>query len=138
MEKFQKMFDELKISQDKYFIRHRYLPPSEDFGITLSNRAGNLINSEYKIAPLKKSLSKRCNYPFYTFFIDYNGDVQMCSHDWAKKYILGNVKNQKIIDIWLNKKFQKCKPYHMYNNFICQHCDNHAFMFMQYLGCSFI
>ena len=30
----------------------------------------------------------------------------MCSHDWAKKFIAGNVKKQKIIDIWLNQKFQ--------------------------------
>ena len=30
----------------------------------------------------------------------------MCSHDWAKKYVLGNVNRQNIIDIWLNQKFQ--------------------------------
>ena len=29
----------------------------------------------------------------------------MCSHDWGKKYIVGNVKREKIIDIWLNKKW---------------------------------
>ena len=29
------------------------------------------------------------------FFVDYNGDVLMCSHDWSKEKILGN----------LNKKF---------------------------------
>ena len=38
----------------------------------------------------------------------------------------------------LNKRFKKCKPYHMLNAFICQKCDNNAFMFMQYMGCSFI
>ena len=30
----------------------------------------------------------------------------MCSHDWAKKYVFGNVKNSKIEDIWLNKKYK--------------------------------
>ena len=44
----------------------------------------------------------------------------------------------KDIAILLENRFEKCKPYYMYNNFICQNCDNHAFMFMQYLGCSFI
>lgn len=38
----------------------------------------------------------------------------------------------------LSKKFKKCKPYHMLNTFICKNCDKHAFMFMQYLGCSFV
>ena len=34
------MMDRNKIEKDKYFLRHRYLPPEEDFGITMSNRAG--------------------------------------------------------------------------------------------------
>ena len=25
------------------------------------------------------------------FFVDYNGDVLMCSHDWSKEKILGNL-----------------------------------------------
>ena len=61
-----------------------------------------------------------------TFFVDYNGDVQMCSHDWAKKYILGNVKNEKIIDIWCNKKFQfaRKKLLNSDRNFSpCNKCD---------------
>lgn len=38
----------------------------------------------------------------------------------------------------LNKRFKKCKEHQMLNKFICQNCDKNAFMFMQYLGCSFI
>ena len=30
----------------------------------------------------------------------------MCSHDWAKKFIAGNLNNQKIIDVWLNQKYE--------------------------------
>ena len=37
--KFEKLCAEA-LKEDQYFIRHRYLPPEEDFGITLSNRAG--------------------------------------------------------------------------------------------------
>ena len=29
----------------------------------------------------------------------------MCSHDWGKKNVLGNLKNEKFLDIWLSKKF---------------------------------
>jgi radical SAM protein with 4Fe4S-binding SPASM domain len=39
--------------------------------------------------------------------MDYNGDVLMCAHDWGKKNILGNLKNQSFLEIWLSKKAKK-------------------------------
>ncbi len=50
----------------------------------------------------------------------------------------GNFYINKEITSLLNKRFKKCKPYYMLNTFICQKCDSNAFMFMQYLGSSFI
>ena len=81
------------------------MPEESSFGLNISNRSGTLKNAGYKIPEVKEALKQVCNYPAYTFFVDYNGDVQMCSHDWAKKYILGNIRNSKIEDIWLNQKF---------------------------------
>lgn len=103
---FYELCKEAGLKEDQYVIRNRYMSEESSFGLNISNRSGTLSNAVYKIPGLKKSLKKKCNYPAYTFFIDYNGEVQMCSHDWAKKYILGNVNKDKIIDIWLNKKFQ--------------------------------
>lgn len=45
--------------------------------------------------------------------------------------------NKDVVKL-LNKRFKKCRPYHMLNAFICQKCDNNAFMFMQYMGTAFI
>jgi radical SAM protein with 4Fe4S-binding SPASM domain len=104
--KFYKLCKIAGLRDDQYVIRNRYMPEELSFGINLSNRSGMLNNAEYQIPELKTALNKKCNYPAYTFFIDYNGDVQMCSHDWAKKYINGNVKNQKIKDIWLGHKYE--------------------------------
>ena len=104
--KFEKMMKRIKVKKDKFIIRKRYYGEEKDFGLTISNRAGGLTNSEYKIPALKKPLDNPCNYPFYTFFIDYNGDVQMCSHDWAKKMVLGNINKNTIQDIWTSKKFE--------------------------------
>ena len=28
----------------------------------------------------------------------------MCPHDWGKKIILGNLNNEKLLDIWFNNK----------------------------------
>jgi radical SAM protein with 4Fe4S-binding SPASM domain len=107
--KFYKLCEEAKLNNNQYVIRNRYLSSDDNFGLNLSNRSGTLKNALYSVKPLQKSLKEKCNYPAYTFFIDYNGDVLMCSHDWGKKYVLGNVKDQKIIDIWCNKKFTSAR-----------------------------
>ena len=93
-----------KLKKDQFIVRHRYYSEDQDFGITLSNRAGLMENAEFKIKSLKQSLKKPCYIPSYTFFLDYQGDVLMCPHDWGKKLILGNLNKEKLIDIWFSKK----------------------------------
>ena len=107
--KLEDLCNEAKLNSDQFIIRHRYLPENQDFGITLSNRAGLMENAEFKIKPLKKTLNKPCYIPSYTFFLDYQGDVLMCPHDWGKKIILGNLKQEKLIDIWFGKKSMKIR-----------------------------
>ena len=103
-QKFQKMCDENNLKKSQYVIRKRYLPKEQDFGITMSNRSGFFKNTEHSIKPLSKSLNAVCNYPSYTFFVDYNGDVLMCSHDWGKKKVLGNMNKDSFINIWTSQK----------------------------------
>ena len=38
----------------------------------------------------------------------------MCCHDWGNKIILGNLNNEKLIDIWFSKKSMKIRK--MLNN----------------------
>ncbi len=92
------------LNLDQYIVRHRYLSEENDFGITLSNRSGLMENAEFKINALKEPLKKACFIPSYTFFLDYQGDVLICPHDWGKKLILGNLNNEKLIDIWFSNK----------------------------------
>ena len=33
----------------------------------------------------------------------------MCPHDWGKKIILGNLKKEKLIDIWFKEKSIKIR-----------------------------
>ena len=83
-------------------------------------------NAEYKIESLKEPLKKPCYIPAYTFFLDYQGDVLMCPHDWGKKVILGNLMKDKLIDIWFSKKSMSIrKMLHKSNrNFNpCNVCD---------------
>lgn len=109
MIKFQNMCANLRLEKEQYVIRNRYLPPEQNFGITMTNRGGLMENAQHKVPSLKQSLKTPCYYPSYTFFIDYNGDVLMCSHDWGKKNILGNLNKEKIIDIWLSDNAVKSR-----------------------------
>ena len=107
--KFIQMCKKANIPEGGYKIRARYLPESQDFGITLSNRGGTMGNAEFSIPSLNEPIVKPCYYPSYNFFMDYNGDVLVCSHDWGKKQIVGNFKNESLIDIWLGKKFMNAR-----------------------------
>ena len=102
-EKFIEMCNSSGLKKENFVIRNRYLPPEQDFGLTLSNRGGMMKDAEYSIKPLVKSSSRPCYLPSYTFFVDYNGDVLMCSHDWGKKNILGNLNKKSFYDIWTSQ-----------------------------------
>tara|TARA_B100001123_G_scaffold407455_1_gene499736 strand:- start:283 stop:1170 length:888 start_codon:yes stop_codon:yes gene_type:complete len=102
--KLEELCIKANLNKKQYIIRHRYLSEDQDFGITLSNRSGSMQNAEYKIENLKNPLKNPCYIPSYTFFLDYQGDVLMCPHDWGKKVILGNLNKNKLIDIWFSKK----------------------------------
>ncbi len=103
-EQFKKLGETLKLNDFQYVLRKRYLPEEQDFGITMSNRGGMLGNAEHSVKPKKSALEEKCYYPSYKFFLDYNGDVLMCSHDWGKKNILGNLKNDTLKNIWLSSQ----------------------------------
>jgi radical SAM protein with 4Fe4S-binding SPASM domain len=100
IEQFREMADRAEIDQEKLLIRPRYLGPDQDFGITLNNRAGSMDNAEFPIKKLAEPLKESCNYPFYACFIDYNGDVLLCPHDWRKMLVVGNLQSHSLIDVW--------------------------------------
>jgi MoaA/NifB/PqqE/SkfB family radical SAM enzyme len=44
-----------------------------------------------------------CPYVFYSFSINSDGTASACFLDWARKLIIGDVKHQKVKDIWFGK-----------------------------------
>ncbi|MBT3305190.1 MAG: radical SAM protein [Verrucomicrobia bacterium] len=98
--RFEELCRSIGLSDDQYVIRRRFLPEEQDFGITLSNRAGMMNKTEHIIPALAQPLEKPCYYPHYTFFMDYVGDVLLCPHDWGKKKVVGNLNDQDFMDIW--------------------------------------
>lgn len=104
-EKLEDLCVQANLNEKEYIVRRRYYSEDEDFGITLSNRSGLMVDAEYKIDALKEPLKKPCYIPSYTFFLDYQGDVLICPHDWGKKAIVGDLNKEKLIDIWFSKRF---------------------------------
>ena len=111
-DKLENLCKEAKLSEDQYIVRHRYYSEEQDFGITLSNRSGLMDKAEFKIESLR-ALKNPCYIPSYTF-LDYQGDVLMCPHDWGKKVILGNLNKEKFLEIWFSKKSMQIRK--MLNN----------------------
>jgi MoaA/NifB/PqqE/SkfB family radical SAM enzyme len=60
-----------------------------------------------------KRSSKRqlhfCKQPFDLLMIYWNGDIGLCCWDYNNFYNLGNVKRDKIIDVYNNKKFKEVR-----------------------------
>lgn len=96
-DQFKELFHKAGLSEENYILQHYYKPPEENYGfLHLSNRAGYLFK--------EKLPQMGCNIPFYAMSIHWNGDVLLCSHDWEKKQIMGNVMKQSVQDIWLESK----------------------------------
>ena len=113
-DKLEELCLRAKLKSAQYIVRHRYLHESQDFGITLSNRSGSMQNAEYKIESLKETIKKTMFYSLFSFFLDYQGDVLMCPHDWGKKIILGNLNLKSFSEIWFSKKAMNIRS--MLNN----------------------
>lgn len=93
------MFNET--GRDRYVIR-RHWAPEESFGLILNNRSG-IVN------PTKQALNKRCHYPFYKMFVDWNGNVQFCANDWGRNIIVGNILESPVQAIWMSDQMKACR-----------------------------
>lgn len=64
--------------------------------------------------PLKKN-RKVCPRPFYTMAINFNGLVSVCCTDWSWGTIIGDVRKEELLDIWLGKKMKEFRLLHLRN-----------------------
>ena len=100
VEHFKDIISESEVDENKVILRTRWLPAEENYGITLSNRAGMINLPEVNLGKLTEPLKRPCYYPFYQALVDYDGAVLLCPHDWGKKLIAGNLNQQTIHEVW--------------------------------------
>jgi len=109
VETFETMRSEVSLSEEQFILRPRWLPPEENYGITLSNRAGMVAIENVGVKALNEPLAQRCHYPFFQTMVDYDGSVLLCPHDWGKKMIIGNLNHENIVDLWDHKLLRESR-----------------------------
>jgi radical SAM protein with 4Fe4S-binding SPASM domain len=130
-DEFLKMRATLNLSESQFVIRRRYFDGEKgDWGIIFSNRAGlidtNKFQEETEDGTETLPLKRHCFYPFYQTLIDYNGDMILCPHDWGKEYIVGNLSEENLWDLWTSDKYQTARKFlsHENRNFKpCHKCN---------------
>jgi MoaA/NifB/PqqE/SkfB family radical SAM enzyme len=59
----------------------------------------NMTTRGYEDRPTFRNLDDAsCTVIFERLFIDWNGDYNLCCHDWYEKIVLGNVRTESIAD----------------------------------------
>lgn len=109
---FSNMIHDANVDKEKVILRRRYYE-NGNYGLTISNRAGLVDSNEYRAEGEEKivelPLKKVCYYPFYMIKIDFNGDMDICSHDWQKKFVVGNVNTSSVWELWTSDRLYKFK-----------------------------
>jgi hypothetical protein len=106
IEKFETLFKEAGVTS--FLLRHHYLGPDADYGLTLNNRTG-LATSIFE--PLKETIHRPCHLPFYKMIIDWNGDLILCCNDWGRVSDVSkaklNVNTTSLKEMWLSEPMKK-------------------------------
>ena len=87
-----------------------------------SNRGGTLPWS------YNSNIKKPCYILLYKTMVDWNGDVQLCCHDWKHLKTFGNIHDKPFHEIWLSKEMMNYRKKLSVENgrqsFIeCMNCD---------------
>jgi radical SAM protein with 4Fe4S-binding SPASM domain len=111
-EHFNKIKTELGLSDSKMLLRRRYYEDG-DYGLIISNRGGLVDSNQYRDKSESSiealPLLRACYYPFYMLKVDLNGDVLVCSHDWQKRFVVGNILKESIWALWNSKSLNSLK-----------------------------
>jgi radical SAM protein with 4Fe4S-binding SPASM domain len=92
----------------------------------LNNRGGNLKADGLKVLGSIKD-RRVCDRPFYKIYIAYNGDVILCSSDWERSTIVGNVESDGIQGVWHSDNQKAIRDLLLSREWgklpLCQQCD---------------
>ena len=83
----------------------------DDFDDAIRVPARSGLNGVMESA--KRSASRawlgHCPIPFASASILHNGDMLMCTHDWAREEIIGNVRDHTIAELWNGDRMREIR-----------------------------
>ena len=88
----------------------------------LDTWAGTLFNN---VVPMPIGDRTPCAEPFKRVAVLANGDVVPCCRDWAGRYVYGNLKVNRLSEIWAGNKAELMRMQHtkgIYSNEPCRSC----------------
>ena len=87
----------------------------------------NIKNKEVGVYGQPISHVEICSYILYSCCVQFNGEVSACFLDWNRKLIIGDVKEQSLVDIWNGKPLQQLRKIMLLKQRnileICKNCD---------------
>lgn len=112
----EKKFIELLQGKISFTIKRFWLTQDQNWGLpAISNRAGKLFFVENQV-------QMKCNLPFYSCAVDWNGNIYLCVHDWVKQKIFGNIHYTSLKEIWLSEMLNEHRKMLMDNKRSCGPC----------------
>ncbi len=102
-------FEPMLVNVDRDKVKYRAHYSEEDYGLFINNRSGTIDWLNIDEEDITKLQGKRCHYPFYKMFVDWNGDVLFCSNDWGKEHVVGNLLQQDIREVWFSNAMRKIR-----------------------------
>lgn len=90
---------------------------------------GNYVADVHKGTYGQKFESKQvCPFLFTTMVINDRGIAHLCCVDWKTEYILGDLNNESIADVWNGKKLREYQKIHLRKEKdcieICKNCES--------------
>jgi MoaA/NifB/PqqE/SkfB family radical SAM enzyme len=113
---FSSLREEVGLKPSQVLLRRRYFEDG-NYGINMTNRGGLVDSDAFRATPNSKPtgakldfpINQECYYPFYMLTVDVGANVTICSHDWAKRYVVGNFAQDHIFEIWTGKRFDTAR-----------------------------
>jgi len=113
---FSRLREEAGLKTSQVLLRRRYFEDG-NYGINMTNRGGLVDSDAFRVttdsesteAKLTFPISQECYYPFYMLTVDVGANVTICSHDWAKRYVVGNFAKDHIFKIWTDTRFDTAR-----------------------------
>lgn len=110
-------------------LRNKWEFLTDEVMVRPVNDRDGTVESLTRVANMDQGIKREypCTFLWWEVAILWNGDVVPCCVDWDGKYVLGNIKDAPLREIWNNPKARALRKQHIKGNFkavpLCVNCS---------------